>query len=64
MLKIIMARLGEASTWKGILSLLVGMGMNINGAQVDAIALVMVSVYGLLSVFFPDKFTKKDDPKT
>ena len=55
-LKYVLARLGEPSTWKAILSIATGAGLALTGAQVDAIAAAMVSVYAALSLIFPDVF--------
>lgn len=57
----IKSRLGEASTWKGIISVAAGIGLvSFTDAQSDAIAAAMVSIYAALSIVFPDKFSKKD----
>ena len=55
--RMIKARLGEASTWKGILSVLAGLGLALNGEQIDAITAAMVAIYAALSVLLPDKFS-------
>lgn len=55
LIKMLKKRLGEVSTWKGILSVLVGLGMTLNGEQVDLIAAAMVAVYAAMSAFMPDK---------
>lgn len=53
--KYIKARLCEASTWKGIISIAMGMGLfTCTTIQVDAIAAAMVSVYAAISTFTPD----------
>lgn len=52
----IKTRLGEASTWKGILSVATGLGLSISGQQIDLIAAAMVAVYAALSALLPDKF--------
>jgi hypothetical protein len=54
-LSMIKNRLREASTWKGILSLLVGLGLSLNGNQVDTIAIAISSVYAAFSIITPDK---------
>jgi hypothetical protein len=54
-LSMIKNRLREASTWKGILSLLVGFGLSLNGNQVDVIAIAISSVYAAFSIITPDK---------
>ena len=51
-------RLGEASTWKGILTFATGLGLQLNGVQQEAIVAAMGSVYAALSVLLPDKFGK------
>ena len=56
---IVKSRLGEASTWKGLLSMLAGLGMALNVQQIEAITAAMVSVYVALSVILPDQFGKK-----
>jgi len=55
----IKVRLAEASTWKGILSVATGLGLNLSGAQVDVIAAAMVAVYAALSALLPDTFADK-----
>lgn len=57
-MKIIKKRLGEASTWKGILSLLVGFGLTLNGNQIDTIAVAISSVYAAFSIITPDNVGK------
>jgi hypothetical protein len=55
----IISRFGEASTWKGIISALCGIGLfTLTGAQTDAIVGVCLAVYAAASVFFPDKVEK------
>lgn len=49
------ARLKEASTWKGIISVACGIGLiNFTDAQTDAVAAAMVAVYAAISMFLPD----------
>ena len=57
--EMIKARLGEASTWKGILSFATALGLQLNGAQTDAIVAAAISVYAALSIILPDKFGKQ-----
>ena len=53
--KYLKARLCEASTWKGIISIAVGMGLvSFTSVQTDAIAAAMVSIYAVISAFTPD----------
>jgi hypothetical protein len=54
----IKARLGEASTWKGILSLATGAGLALTGQQQEAIVTAIIAVYAALSIILPDKFGK------
>ncbi len=53
-------RLGEASTWKGILSILVGAGLALTGVQIELITTAMIAIYAALSVLLPDVFGKKE----
>jgi hypothetical protein len=55
---IIKNRLGEASTWKGLLSAAAGVGLQLSGVQIDLIAVAMVSIYAALSALLPDTFGK------
>jgi hypothetical protein len=53
-------RFDQASTWKGILTLLTGIGLfALTDVQKDAIAGAMIALYTALSVILPDKFGKK-----
>jgi hypothetical protein len=52
-----MIKFGQASTWKGIITLIVGIGLiSLTDVQVDTITTAMVSIYAALSVIFPDIF--------
>jgi hypothetical protein len=55
LIKMVKKRLGEVSTWKGILSILVGLGVAMSGEQIDLVATAMVAVYAAMSAFMPDK---------
>ena len=44
--------LGEASTWRGIIMLLMAAGIQIDPAQQTAIIQAGLSIVGLISVFF------------
>lgn len=58
------ARLCEASTWKGLISIAVGLGLfSCTDAQVEAIATAMVSIYAAISMFLPDAACKTDETK-
>jgi len=57
-INIIKKRLREGSTWKGILSLLTGLGLfSLTTAQAESIASACTAVYIALSVLMPDKFS-------
>ena len=63
--KIIKNRLGEASTWKGLLSVATGLGLfTLTDLQADKVVAPMVAIYTALSVLLPDKFGKGNEPKT
>lgn len=48
-------RLKEASTWRGIMAFLTGVGVVISPDQIEAIVAAGLSVVGLLGVFTRDK---------
>lgn len=48
-------RLQEASTWRGIMAFLTGIGVVIAPDQVEAIVAAGLSLVGLLGVFTKDK---------
>lgn len=48
-------RLQEASTWRGIMAFLTGVGVVISPDQVEAIVAAGLSIVGLLGVFTRDK---------
>ncbi len=51
----------QASTWKGLISLLTGLGLfTLTSVQTELIVAVCIAVYNLLSVILKDKFTKKE----
>lgn len=53
--KYILARLGELSTWKGILSIICGLGLvTMTDAQADVVATAMIAVYAAISAFLPN----------
>ena len=57
--EMIKRRLGEASTWKGLIAIAVGLGMKLSDAQAEAITTAMVAIYTALSILLPDSFTDK-----
>lgn len=51
----ILKRLGEVSTWKGILSIACGLGLvTMTDAQADIVATAMIAVYAAISAFLPN----------
>ena len=61
---LIKRRMKEVSTWKGLISILVGLGLfTLTEAQMDAISTAMVSIYVVLSLLLPDSFGKPDAGK-
>jgi hypothetical protein len=55
----ILARLMEASTWRGILFLLTALGVQISPEQTNSIITAAAAVIGAISVFLPDSFKPK-----
>ncbi len=51
----IVDRLQEASTWRGIMAFLTGVGVVISPDQVEAIVAAGLAIVGLLGVFTRDK---------
>lgn len=51
----IIARLKEASTWRGIALVLTAFGLHIAPEMQEAVISVGVSIAGLIGVVFPDK---------
>lgn len=50
----ILARLREASTWRGLVLLATAVGAHLTNAQVDAIVQFGLAVAGLIGVVLPD----------
>lgn len=50
----ILARLHEASTWRGLTAGLTAVGVVLSPAQRDAIIALGLAVMGTIGVFFPD----------
>ena len=55
----ILNRLSEASTWRGIIAMLTAVGVTLDPAQIDAIIALGLALMGAVGVFFPDKEAKK-----
>jgi len=51
----IVARLKEASTWRGLVMILTSLGVTINPELVAPIIAVGTGVAGIVGVFLPDK---------
>lgn len=51
----ILSRLGEASTWRGIIALLTSVGITLAPDQQEAVITVGLAVIGAIGVFFKDK---------
>ena len=54
MLKYIIQRLGEASTWRGLVMLATMVGIKLSPDQTNALLTAGLSVVGALGVFLPD----------
>jgi H+/gluconate symporter-like permease len=59
-LRYLIARLQESSTWRGLVLLATAAGGTFKPEQVDAIVLIGVALAGAIAVAFPDV---KPDPK-
>lgn len=57
-------RLGEASTYRGLLVLLGLIGVKISPAQSNDIITACLTLYGLIGVFFPDTIKKSTPAET
>jgi len=55
----IIARLKEASTWRGIVAIITALGVALSPDQVEAIVAAGLAVIGLVGVFVPDFGTEK-----
>ena len=55
----LLARLREASTWRGIMALLTAAGVALEPAQIEAIVIAGLAVIGVIGVFFSDKGAKE-----
>ena len=50
----ILARLKEASTWRGIVALITAFGVNLSPEQTSAIVTAGLGLIGVIGVFFAD----------
>lgn len=55
----ILARLMEASTWRGIIFLLTALGVQISPEQSNAVITAGAAIIGAISVFLPDSLKSK-----
>ena len=53
--KYVIERLGEASTWRGILALVTAAGITLSPEQVAAITAAGLALIGVVGAFFSDK---------
>lgn len=53
--KYIVSRLGEPSTWRGLLALVTAAGISLSPEQAGAITAAGLAIIGLVGAFFPDK---------
>lgn len=52
-------RLGEPSTWRGLVSLGMAMGLVMEPTQIEAIIITGLAIHGLVATFVPDDPTGK-----
>ena len=55
MLKFLMERLSEASTWRGIIMFITAIGVKISPDQMEAIIVAGIGIVGAIGVFTKDK---------
>ena len=55
LLSYLVARMGEGSTWAGLVLILTAAGITLNAEQRDAITAVGLGIAGLIRAAFPDK---------
>lgn len=57
MLGYVLRRLGEASTWRGLIALVAGaIGWQLSEDQATALVSAGLTLVGLVGAFFPDNF--------
>ena len=54
-LSYLLARLSEASTWRGIVVLVTGLGVHLDSFDADKIVAAGLGIAGLIGIFFKDK---------
>ena len=60
MIEYMLARLKEASTWRGILGLLTAAGITISPEQIDKIIAAGLAAMGVIGAFFGDRVRKTE----
>jgi len=50
----LLARIREASTWRGVVMLLTAAGVALSAAQTEALVALGMAVAGVIGVFVPD----------
>ena len=54
MMKLIIERLNEASSWRGIIALITAAGVALSPEQQNTIVAVGLAIMGVMGAFFPD----------
>ncbi|MBL4854668.1 MAG: hypothetical protein JKY25_10580 [Robiginitomaculum sp.] len=54
-MRYLLERASEASTWRGIIALLMSFGVMLSPEQIESIVVIGLAGVGLLGAFFPDK---------
>jgi len=57
MVEYIIARLKEASTWRGIIGLLTAAGISVSPEMLDRIVAAGMALMGVVGMFFKDKIS-------
>lgn len=58
MLKKILPDFSQASTWRGLVNILISVGIIKDPAQAEALITLALAVNGVIGVFFKDKISK------
>jgi len=60
MIEYVLARLKEASTWRGLIGLLTAAGISISPELLDKIVAAGMALMGVIGMFFKDKAAKSE----
>jgi len=60
MVEYVIARLKEASTWRGIIGLLTAAGISVSPEMLDRIVAAGMALMGVVGMFFKDKLEKSE----